>query len=203
MPEHIPSGLHIASFRRLNSFTEAAFEPLIGPTKFSEFNAGQSDHWAGLYTFAPSRTNDTARLMAWVCKLKTSGEFYAYYPDRRVPAGGAVSGMTYAGRTGDLVGFGNGPTNSTPLVAGDYIQIGSITGSPIQRPQFFTLLEDLETDGSGDGAARVWPTPRSGLTVGMSIVTENPVMVARITSPVPQETDASRLTQITISWEQV
>jgi hypothetical protein len=203
MPEHIPGGIEIVRVRMISSFTQAAFEPLIGPTKFSEFNAGQSDHWVGVYTFQPLGIHDTSRLMAWIRRLKNSGEFYAYEPTKRVPNGGVVSGMTYSGRTGDLVGFGNGPTNATPLVAGDYIQIGSLSASPMQRPQYFQLLENLQTDGSGDGAARVWPTPRSGLSVGTAIITENPVMVARITSPVPQETDGNRLTQISISWEQV
>jgi hypothetical protein len=194
MPDSLPSGIKIQRSRIISAFTQAAFEPLIGPTKFSEFNAGQSDRFAGVYTFAPTYNLDTVRLMAWIRKLKYSGTFYAYDPDHRTPRGGVVSGLTYSGRTGDVIGVGNGAVSSTVLRAGDYIQI---------RTQYFQLLDDLTTDGAGDGAVKVWPTPRSGLEVADPVITNNPVMVARITSPAPQESGPDGISQISISWEQV
>lgn len=196
MAEAIPSGLPIQRARILTAFTEAAFEPLIGATRFSEFNSGQSDRFAGVYTFIPLEAPDIDRLVAWILRLKHSGTFFAYDPKSRIPLNGIVSGLQYASHAGDVVSFQNGPLSTNAVLSeGDYIQIDT---------QYFKLLGDLDTDGSGDGSAQVWPSPRSGLTATDAVVTDHPVMLARITSPAPQETDLSQSlrTQLSISWEQ-
>lgn len=194
MAEAIPDGMRIQRARIVSAFTQASFEPLVGQTRFSEFNAGQSDHWAGMYTFVPMRSRQTVRLMAWIRRLKHTGNFYAYDPSHKVPANGVVAGLEYDGHTGDLVDLSGGAVSATVLAVGDYIQIGT---------QYFQLLEDFVTDGAGEGTVQVWPTPRSGLSAGASVVTDNPVMEARITSPTPQGIETGRISQISIAWEQV
>lgn len=193
MPEAIPSGISIQTSRMITAFTEASFEPLVGDTRFSEFNAGQSDHFAGVYTFQRTRPGDTARIMSWIRRLKRTGTFWAFDPDRRIPLNGVVAGLQYDSHTGDVVTISGGDPSATILSDGDYIQIDT---------QFFMLLGDLTTNGSGVGTVQVWPTPRSGLTATDAVVTDNPVMEARITSPPPQESGSDKVSQISIAWRQ-
>lgn len=196
MPIVIPSAFKIKLSKLVPGYTLAAFEPLIGEEKRTDFNAGRSDRWGGVYTFRAEKEQELYAIIAWTRKLRTDSEFYAYDPAHRVPFGGVVSGLQVDGgsQTGTTLLIKGGPVSSTPLVAGDYFQLG--TG-------FHQLIEDLEFNGSGIGTATFWPAMRVSPLNNNSVVTDNPRMVARITSPVPTESTPDRYTEITISWQEV
>lgn len=196
MPILIPDAFKIKRARMVTGYTLAAFEPLIGEEKRTDFNAGRSDRWGGLYTFSAEKEQELYAIIAWARKLRTDSEFYAFDPAHRVPFGGVVSGLQVDGndQTGTTLLIKGGPVSSTPLVAGDYIQVG--TG-------YHQLVEELEFNASGIGTATFWPAMRVSPLNNNSVITDNPVMVARITSPVPTEATPDRYAEITISWQEV
>jgi len=192
----IPSNVNIRRYRIVPSYTMAAFEPLIGNTKYSDFNAGMSDKWAGTYTFAAASEQELFGLLAWTRRLKIDGEFFAFDPGHRVPFGGVVSGLVVDGgsQTGSTIDVKGATPSTTHLVAGDYFQISS---------QYFQVLEDFTTDGSGEGTISFFPSLRFSPSNNAPVITDNPVMVARLTSPVPHEMDFNKVAEITIAWEEV
>lgn len=196
MPIAIPSAFRIKRARLVPGYTLAAFEPLIGEEKRSDFNAGRSDRWGGVYTFRAEKEQQLYAIIAWTRKLRTDSEFYAYDPAHRAPFGGVVSGLQVdgSGQSGTTLDIKGGPVSSTPLVAGDYFQLGA---------GYHQLVEDLTFDGSGLGTATFWPAMRVSPLNNNSVITDNPVMVARITSPIPTEVDPQKYAEITISWQEV
>jgi len=195
MPIEIPTSVKIRRARILTSFAMARFQPLVGEAKFSDFNAGMSDHWLGSYTFIPQRDQPPYTLLAWATKLKLNGAFYAYDPAHRTPFGGIVNGIRVdgAGQTGSTLDVKDAPTSATPLVAGDYVQVGV---------QYFRLIEDLETDGDGKGTLTVWPSLRSSPANNAAVITDKPVMVAMLTSPPPLDIPVDRFIEISIAWRE-
>jgi hypothetical protein len=196
MPIAIPSAFKIKRVRLVPGYTLAAFEPLIGEEKRTDFNAGRSDRWGGVYTFRAEKEADLYAIIAWTRKLRTDAEFYACDPAHRIPFGGVVAGLQVNGgsQTGTTLSIKGGPLSATPLVPGDYIQVG--TG-------FHQLVENLTFNGSGIGTATFWPALRVSPANNDAVITDNPVMVARITSPIPTEIDPQKWAEITISWQEV
>ena len=80
------------------------------------------------------------------------------------------------------------------LVAGDYMEV---------KDQYFQLQRDLKIGPEGTGEAIVWPAVRSTLADGEDLITNNPKMVARITSDLDWRRIEARPVEITISGEEV
>ena len=193
----IPTTAKIKSHTLLLARTIGAFDPLIGDTKFSDFNAGKSDKWAGVFTFIPLHpTDDLGELLGFLERLGQTERFFAFDPDRLVPKNGVVNGMLVDGASqiGTLLKVKSGPVSTTPLVAGDYVEV---------RDQFFQLLQDLVIGPEGTGAMHVNPAIRTSPADGEDVITNNPKMVARFTSEVPRRSDHTKWTQLSMSWEEV
>lgn len=196
MPILIPDAFKIKRARMVTGYTLAAFEPLIGQEKRTDFNAGRSDRWGGLYTFRAEKEQELYAIIAWARKLRTDSEFYAFDPAHRVPFGGVVAGLRVNGASqiGTTLSIKDGPASATGMVAGDYFQVGK---------GYHQLIEDLVFNASGIGTATFWPALRVSPLDNAAVVTDNPAMVARITSPVPTEATPDRYAEITISWQEV
>lgn len=196
--EAIPATADISSYRVVPADTIGVFDPLIGPDKFTEFNAGMSDKWAGVFTFTPlALGGDINSLLAFLGRIGKTERFFAFDPDRKTPVNGIVNGMTVDGATAqgtNRIPVTAGPVSSTALVAGDYIEV---------KDQYFQLQRDLEIGPEGTGDAIVWPAVRSTLADGEDVITDNPKMVARITSDLDWTRKAGDLTAPSISWEEV
>lgn len=195
--ESIPATAVIASHRVVPADTIGVFDPLVGQDKFTEFNAGMSDKWAGVYSFIPALGADLGELVSFIRRLGRTERFFAFDPDRTVPINGIVNGMTVDGpitNGTNKVPIKDGPVSSTALVAGDYMEV---------KDQYFLLQRDLEIGPEGTGGAIVFPSVRSTFADGEDVITENPRMVARITSDLDWRRVEARPVELTISWEEV
>ena len=195
--ESIPTTAVIASHRMVPADTIGVFDPLVGQDKFTEFNAGMSDKWSFVYTFIPALGADLGELVSFIRRLGRTERMFAYDPDRTVPLNGIVNGMTVDGpitNGTNKIPVKAGPVSSTALVAGDYMEV---------KDQYFQLQHDLEIGPEGTGEAVVWPAVRSTLADGEDIITNNPKMVARITSDLDWRRIEARPVEITISGEEV
>ncbi len=195
--ESIPATAKIASHRMVPADTIGVFDPLVGADKFTEFNAGMSDKWSFVYTFIPALGADLGELVAFIRRLGRTERMFAYDPDRTVPLNGIVNGMTVDGpitNGTNKIPVKAGPVSSTALVAGDYMEV---------KNQYFQLQRDLEIGPEGTGQAIVWPSVRSTFADGEDIITDNPKMVARITSDLDWRRIEARPVEITISGEEV
>lgn len=195
--EIIPSTAVISGHRIVPADTVGVFDPLIGTDKFTEFNAGMSDKWAGVYTFIPSLGADLGELVSFIRRLGRTERFFAFDPDRMVPINGIVNDMTVDGpitNGTNKIPVKAGPVSSTALVAGDYMEV---------KDQYFQLQRDLEIGPEGTGEAIVFPSVRSTLADGEDVITDNPKMVARITSDLDWRRVEARPVDLTIAWEEV
>ncbi len=195
--EDIPTTAVIASHRIVPADTIGVFDPLIGQDKFTEFNAGMSDKWSFVYTFIPALGADLGELVSFIRRLGRNERFFAFDPDRTVPLNGIVNGMTVDGpitNGTNKIPVKAGPVSSTALVAGDYMEV---------KDQYFQLQRDLEIGPEGTGQAIVWPSVRSTFADGEDIITDNPKMVARITSDLDWRRIEARPVEISISGEEV
>ncbi len=195
--ESIPATAKIASHRMVPADTIGVFDPLIGADKFTEFNAGMSDKWAGVYTFIPTLGADLGELVSFIRRLGRTERFFAFDPDRTVPLNGIVNGMTVDGpitNGTNKISVKAGPVSSTALVAGDYMEV---------KDQYFQLQRDLEIGPEGTGEAIVFPAVRSTLADGEDVITDNPKMVARISSDLDWRRVEARPVELTIAWEEV
>ena len=196
--ETLPAISKIRSHTLLLARTIGAFDPLIGDTKFSDFNAGMSDKWAGVFTFIPLHpSDDLGELLGFLERLEQTERFFAFDPDRLIPKNGVVNNMTVNGATTQgtsKIPVKAGPVSSTALVAGDYMEV---------KDQYFQLIRDLEIGPEGTGEAIVTPAVRSTLADGEDVITDNPKMVARFTSEVPRRSGHDKWTQLTMSWKEV
>ena len=195
--ESIPATAVISGHRIVPADTIGVFDPLIGPDKFTEFNAGMSDKWAGLYTFIPSLGANLGELVSFIRRLGRIERFFAFDPDRTVPLNGIVNGMTVDGpitNGTNKIPVKAGPVSSTALVAGDYMEV---------KDQYFQLQRDLEIGPEGTGEAIVWPAVRSTLADGEDVITNKPKMVARITSDLDWRRIEARPVEISIAFEEV
>ena len=195
--ESIPTTAKIASHRIVPADTIGVFDPLIGTDKFTEFNAGMSDKWAGVYTFIPALGGDLGELVSFIRRLGRTERLFCFDPDRTVPLNGIVNDMTVDGpitNGTNKIPVKAGPVSSTALVAGDYMEV---------KDQYFQLQRDLEIGPEGTGEEIVWPAVRSTLADGEDVITNNPKMVARITSDLDWRRIEARPVEITIAWEEV
>jgi len=195
--EDIPSTAIISGHRIVPADTIGVFDPLIGQDKFTEFNAGMSDKWSGLYTFIPSLGANLGELVSFIRRLGRTERFFAFDPDRTVPLNGIVNGMTVNGpitNGTNKIPIKAGPVSSTALVAGDYMEV---------KDQYFQLQRDLEIGPEGTGEAIVWPSVRSTFADGEDVITNNPKLVARITSDLDWRRIEARPVEISFSWEEV
>ncbi len=195
--ESIPTTVAISGHRMVPADTIGVFDPLIGQDKFTEFNAGMSDKWSGVFTFIPALGADLGELVSFIRRLGRTERFFAFDPDRTVPINGIVNGMTVDGpitNGTNKISVKAGPVSSTALVAGDYIEV---------KDQYFQVQRPLEIGPEGTGEAIVFPAVRSTLADGEDVITNNPKMVARITSDLDWRRIEARPVELTIAWEEV
>ncbi len=132
--------------------------------------------WTGHLTF--SQLNDANRgreLSAWLTALRRSGTnagtFLFGDPGAIFPLGSAkdtpgtplVNGASQTGEAFNVKGL---PLSATGyLLAGDYIQIGTGIASRLKK-----VLDDVNSDGSGNATMNLWPPVRTAPTDSSVIV---------------------------------
>lgn len=194
--EALPATVRIVGGRISPIPVVSAFDPLGGSRSFATTNAGRSDRWSGVWTLEPVHEADGLREVAsWIARVGRTGRFLAYDPLRRTPAGGVVSGLVVDGasQTGTTLAVRGGTASSTPLVAGDYVEV---------RDQYYVLVEPLELDTAGKGTMHIWPAIRTSPADGEDVITNQPSMVTRLTEVPDIRYDRPGLARISLAFEE-
>ena len=98
----------------------------------------------------------------------------------------AVNGGSQVGN--ELVTDGWTTSQTGILKAGDYIQLGSGATA-----QLYKVLDDVNSDGSGNATLTIWPSLRSSPADDASIIVTNPVGVFRLTTPAAWDIDEASI----------
>jgi hypothetical protein len=178
----------------LEEFAEADFEKVdvvtlqratfTGKDRVQEFDG---DYWTVSLVYRNLSPEFGRPVSAFIASLRSAaGTFVVRFPGYGQPRGNArntpvsplVNGNGQAGnRTLNV-------KNATPsmqdwLLAGDIIQVG-----PDTRPHWHEVLQDVDTDGSGNAVIEVWPSLRSTTVNNDPIVLNEPRGLCRMTSSV-------------------
>ena len=119
--------------------------------------------------------------------IKLYGQFGTFLlgdPNSATPRGTASSSagtpvVNGASQTGDTLNIDGVPASQTGyLKAGDYIQLGTTSNARIYK-----VLDDADSNGSGEVALTIYPDLRSTPSDGATVVVSNAVGLFRLTTP--------------------
>ena len=160
---------------------------VIGSTS-SPFNLKQQIHkHAGQrleadISLPPMKRAQAEVWISFFMKLYGSyGTFTMGDPNAATPRGTAASTagtpvVNGASQTGDTLNIDGLPTSETGyLLAGDYIQLGTGTSA-----QLYKVLDDVDTNASGEAALTIWPDLRSSPSDGATVVVSSAVGLFRL-----------------------
>ena len=119
--------------------------------------------WAATVSIPPVKRDDSEYWNSFLLRLRGQfGTFLLGDPNAATPRGSAASAagtpvVNGASQTGNELNIDGLPTSATGyLKAGDYIQLG--TGS---NANLYKVLEDVNSNGSGEATLNLWPDLRS------------------------------------------
>lgn len=143
--------------------------------------AHQGQRWEASVTLPPLRRDLMAPWKAFLTSLKgQQGTFLLGDPDYATPQGNLGTSTPVANgnqfsnsNTLDVSGFDISTTGV--LLAGDYIQLG--TGS---SSRLYQVLQDVDSDGSGEATLDIWPNLRTDVPDGFSVITASPKGLFRL-----------------------
>lgn len=168
LPTH--TGIRSVTIRTINSVSYSR-----SPFTFAgQAQAFPGQMWAADVSLPPMKREDAAVWVSWLASLRGQyGTFLMGDPlcaTALGEAGGSpiTRGTNTAGETLNIAGASTSQTGW--LKAGDYIQIGSGSNASLHQ-----VLEDVNTDASGNGVLSLWPHTRSDLVAGTGITVSNPV----------------------------
>ena len=130
--------------------------------------------WSATISIPPVNRSDSEYWNSFLLRLRGQfGTFLLGDPNAATPRGSAASAagtpvVNGASQTGNELAIDGLPVSATGyLLAGDYIQLGS--GS---TARLYKVLEDVDTNGSGEATLNLWPdlrsSPADGATVTVS-----------------------------------
>ena len=144
----------------------------------------QGQRWEADITLPPMKRDDAETWISFFMKLYGSyGTFTMGDPNGATPRGSAATTagtpvVNGASQTGNELAIDGLPTSATGyLKAGDYIQLGTGTGS-----QLYKVLDDVDTNASGEATLTVWPDLRSTPADGATVVVSDAVGLFRIST---------------------
>ena len=108
------------------------------------------------------------------------GTFLLNDPSGATPRGsaGGTPLVNGSAQTGNLINIDGCATNQTGwLKAGDYVQFGSGSSASLHK-----VLEDVDTDGSGETTLELWPSVRSAPSDNSTVVTSSAKGLFRLSS---------------------
>lgn len=154
-------------------------EDVVGLSISPFTNDSRSWDWNGRFwrfqlTLVIMKDSDAAVWQAFGRKLRTSaGTFNFGDPKRRSPRvnGGGTPRINGSGQTGDTIVTDGWNTGKTPIMSlGDYIEIDD---------NYYMVLDDANSDGSGNATLVIWPELRFSPTDNAVITVTNPQGVFR------------------------
>lgn len=178
-PLSLPTQAGIAKVRLIaNDVVAVSQSPFTAAQQVYKYT-GQ--FWEADITLPPMKRADAEYWISFLLKLAGPyGTFLLGDPNGGTARGAATGTPLVNGgsQTGNEL-ITDGWTNSTTgiLKAGDYIQLG--TGS---SSQLYKVLDDVNSDGSGNATLTVWPDLRSAPANNAAITVSNPKGVFRLAS---------------------
>ncbi len=148
----------------------------------AQASAGQM--WQATVTLPPMKREDAAVWVSWLISLR--GQFKTFLmgdPSSPAPQGLAsvLPGLPVvngAGQTGETLNItGASASKNSWLKAGDYIQLGSGSTATLHR-----VLEDANTNASGQTTLSLWPHIRTAPSSGATVTVNNAVGRWRLAS---------------------
>lgn len=139
-------------------------------------HAGQ--RWEAQITMPPMTRADAEEWVSFLMKMNgVFGTFLLGDPNGKVPRGNVTSYpadtllVNGASQTGNSLDLDGGTADVTDYVkAGDYIQIGSGAAA-----QLYKVLNDADTNASGEITLDIWPNLRTSPADGTPIIGTNTV----------------------------
>lgn len=146
-------------------------------------HAGQ--RWEASVSIPPSRKDLIEEWVAFLVSLRGPyGTFYLGDPNNPYPQGtmlpGAVVTVQTEASASDTtlsITKSGGPQRDNVLLPGDYIQVGSGSTQTLHK-----VLTATDFDASGNATVDIWPHIRDTVTVGTTVVHQNPKGVFRLSS---------------------
>lgn len=175
LPSH--TGIAQINFRAINT-VGMSMSPF---TYAQQVVAHSGQRWEADITLPPMKRADAEQWIAWLVSLRGQlGTFTLGDPTGATPRGSAggtpvVNGADQVG--GTLAIDGCTASQTGWLKAGDYIQLGSAGTATLHK-----VLQDADSDGSGNVSLDIWPYIRSAPTDGSTVVTSNAVGKFRLAS---------------------
>ena len=131
--------------------------------------------WSATITIPPVKRSDSEYWNAFLLRLRGQfGTFLLGDPNAATPRGSAATTagtpvVNGASQTGNELAIDGLPASATGyLKAGDYIQLGS--GS---TARLYKVLEDVDTNASGEATLNLWPDLRSSPADDAAVVVSN------------------------------
>jgi len=128
--------------------------------------------WSAIISIPPVKRDNAEYWNSFLLRLRGSyGSFTMGDPNGATARGTASSAagtpvINGGSQTGNELAIDGLPTSETGyLKAGDYIQIGGGVTS-----QLYKVLEDVNTNGSGEATLNLWPDLRSSPANGATVV---------------------------------
>ncbi len=153
-------------------------------TYTQQIHKHQGQRWEADITLPPMKRADAEVWISFFMKLYGSyGTFLLGDPNGATARGTASSAagtpvINGASQTGNQLAIDGLPTSETGyLKAGDYIQLG--TGS---TSQLYKVLDDVDTNGSGEATLTIWPDLRSSPADGATVVVANAKSIFRLST---------------------
>lgn len=140
--------------------------------------------WSATITIPPTKREDAEYWNAFLLRLRGKfGTFRLGDPNGATPRGSASSTpgtpvVNGGSQTGNELAIDGLPASATGyLKAGDYIQLGSGSTS-----RLYKVLEDVNSNASGEATLNLWPDLRSSPADNAAVVVSNAKGVFRLAS---------------------
>jgi hypothetical protein len=178
-PLSIPTNKGLARIRlTANNVVGVSQSPFTAKQQVYKYT-GQ--FWEAEISLPPMKREDAEYWISFLLKLNGAyGTFLLGDPNGGTARGIAtgtplVNGASQTGNS--LITDGWTPSQTGILKAGDYIQLGSAATA-----QLYKVLDDVNSDGSGNATLTLWPDLRSAPADDAAITVSNPKGVFRLSS---------------------
>lgn len=193
-PLSLPSNRQIAAVR-MNAVDVVGLSqsPFTGAQQVYKYS-GQ--YWEADITLRTMDREEAEQWIAFMLRLKGAyGTFLLGDPNGATPRGVATGTPVVNGgsQTGEEL-ITDGWTTSTTgiLKAGDYIQLGSGATAKLHK-----VLQDVNSDGSGNATLNIWPDLRTPPSDNATITASGAKGVFRLTTPMAWDIREAQLYGIT------
>jgi hypothetical protein len=178
-PLAIPTSKGLAKIRlTANNVVGVSQSPFTAKQQVYKYT-GQ--FWEADISLPPMKRADAEYWISFLLKLNGSYGTFLLGDPNGATARGVATGTPLvkgASQTGsDLITDGWTPNTTGILKAGDYIQLGTGSTSLLHK-----VLDDVNSDGSGNATLTLWPDLRSAPSDNAEIVVSAPKGVFRLTA---------------------